>query len=173
MKKYLVHILLSLLLVSSCSIDGEHKEYDSNGNLSTIKNYQNGKLHGAFIEISGRDTTAITYYKNGIIDSLIITYFKDGNIKTYIEMEEDKQHGITKYYHPNNQLHQEVEWKEGYVDGLEVFYYKNGNIEHEGKNKNGVRHGEWKFYNEDGELLNVEIYDKGKLKSTSSAEQTN
>jgi antitoxin component YwqK of YwqJK toxin-antitoxin module len=106
-------------------------------------------------------------------------YFENGQIKqTPIDFSSvAKQHLIV--YNENGTKRMEYNWVNGaFVDEFKEFY-PNGKIKTFGLYKSdintdptqplqngGIESGKWKYYNENGKLIKEELYDNGKLIST-------
>ena len=75
-------------------------------------------------------------------------------------------------YHENGQLKERVQFQDNDENGPFVEYHPNGNLAAEGTYKDGDNEdGELKIYDESGALLRTMLCDRGRCRTTWSAEQ--
>ncbi|MCB8994235.1 MAG: toxin-antitoxin system YwqK family antitoxin [Bacteroidales bacterium] len=109
---------------------GLMKNYDRDGNLSSVYTFNMGKLNGP----------AVSYYTNGKIEMKM--YYKDG-----------RREGTTQLFYRTGELYRETPFKAGKIDGLRKSYYKNGTIMAEAPYKNSMPGVGLKEYTSKGELI--------------------
>ncbi|NVK53482.1 MAG: toxin-antitoxin system YwqK family antitoxin [Flavobacteriaceae bacterium] len=111
-----------------------------------------------------------TYYrptpktqKNGF---WIVDYYMDGTI----QMEgfslnnnpnNEKFHGLVKYYFANGKIYQEIHYKEGKIEGLRKVYFESGKLKSTKNYINSKIEGKYKEYYETGELFMTGRYENG------------
>ena len=109
-----------------------------------------------------------TYYrpkpkvqKNGF---WIVDYFMNGKI----QMEgfslndvpnNEKFHGLVKYYFEDGKLYQEINFNEGEIHGSRKVYFESGKLKTVTIYKNGKKEGKYHEYYETGELFNRGNFD--------------
>lgn len=126
-------------------LDGEYSFYYSSGILEERGNYKSGSREGEFIQ-----------------------FFPDSTRKSQGEFLEGKQTGIWKSWNQKGELIFEGEFKNGEADGewieqVDIYpeYYRKGAY------KAGLKEGEWNLVNSEGEVMQTEFYEKGRLLSLS------
>jgi hypothetical protein len=101
----------------------------------------------------GSAETRKEYYPNGNLKSEmnIVNDKMEGLEKNYTEngqlwLEKNyingKAEGLAKYYYDNGQLRIEINYKNDKQEGLQKDYFMNGNLQYEANYKNGKREGE-------------------------------
>ncbi len=120
--------------------DGEWKYYDDQSMLSSIDNYENGKLNGMnkVFFLNGSLASEIPFV-DGLKNGDFIEYFSDGTIKMQGTYQDNTYSG--KYL-------------QNYADGKLMV---------EGEYKVAVKNGLWKYFADDGRLKAQQVYETGKL----------
>lgn len=123
--------------------DGEWVEYNAtNGNISSITPYMNGKLNGYYFEFDNRGylVTQAGFINDELDGKMIkLKYGKPTEISNY---KHGKLHGIKVQYHRNGNKQIEVEYKNGLIDGFMKYYNNDEEVMMEYKYKDGVKVGE-------------------------------
>lgn len=119
---------------------GEWRYYDNVGLLSSVENYNLGKLHGE----------KLVYYTSGAIarKEVYVEGLIQGEVKDFFE------DGIVKY---------EANYIDGNPDSTVIYYHPNGKNRIVGRFKDAVRHGKWTYYNDLGVTTSWEFYRLGDL----------
>ncbi len=103
-----------------------------------------------------------TYYrptpkvqKNGF---WIVDYYIDGTkqmegFSLNDNPNNEKFHGLVKYYFENGVLFQEINYKEGKIDGIRKVYFESGKLKTITDYKNDKKEGKFSEYYETGELF--------------------
>ncbi|WP_415370778.1 hypothetical protein [Patiriisocius sp. Uisw_047] len=108
------NIFLFLIIVLSINVSNaqEHKEYYENGQLKSIKNYDNTIEHGSFIE-----------------------YYQDGTLSEKGTMKNGELEGEYWSYNKKGQLDDYATYKNGYKDGPFQTFWGTGELKEEGTYK--------------------------------------
>ena len=109
-------------------------------------------------------------FVNGIKEGLEKEWFKNGKLRYEGNMKNNKEDGVSRYYHENGTLSWEVNYKNGVIEGLEKEWFENGKLRYEGNMKNnkvdGVskeycEHGNSFIYNsKDGVSISLKCFDR-------------
>lgn len=167
--------------------DGEWKYYREDGSLSRIENFKGGRKHGVTISYYQKGHKQIEeYYENGLLSgpSRSWKYYN----KDYLEYDRnylrDTLHGLSREFHSNGNIYQELEYHMGIPHGFQKTYdgqgrliykstfdmavktgmwtyYTNGQLASEAEFSNGVMNGDYKEYYEDGKPKLNGQYKKG------------
>lgn len=166
--------------------EGYFKEFDRDGNLLSIKKYENDYIVEDAPELANYEVRT-DYYKNGKIR--IVQSYKDNIpqgirkeyspegqiVKSYIfrnglivgeGIVDDKglRQGVWKEFYESGEKEADGEYLNGKKTGSWKYYYRNGKLEQAGSyNANGRPDGKWKWYYESGNLRKEDNYSKGKL----------
>lgn len=165
-------------------LDGYYKQYDRDGNLESIKRYNNGALIKDSDEIFEFEIRRDYYpdmrvkiegtYRNGVADGIRKEFNPDGSLRIVYIMDmgrlvgsgimdaQGKKQGFWKEYFKEGGLRSEGTYTDGIRTGAWVFYFPNGNKEQTGNYTNkGKEHGLWTWYYVDGTLRRQENYTNG------------
>lgn len=92
------------------------------------------------------------------------TLYQNGNVKEEGNYDKGYKVGEWKYYYPNMQLFEKINYAWDKLYGASLSYWDNGQLKASKKYVNGVKNGEWKFFHKDGKLASTEVYNEsGKL----------
>jgi hypothetical protein len=91
--------------VSDTLANGLMKNYDRDGNISSVYTFVMGKRHGP----------AVTYYPSGKIK--LKMFYSDG-----------KREGKSQWFYNTGELYRDIPYKNGKIDGIRTSYYKNGSV---------------------------------------------
>jgi antitoxin component YwqK of YwqJK toxin-antitoxin module len=122
-------------------LNGEYKEFYSNGSKKATRNYKEGELSG-ITEVWYENGIRSVYseYNKGLVDGVYNAWYENGNPMYETNHLYNKRHGVRKDYYPNGQL----SMIRNYINGVQV--------------------GEYKCWYEDGKLSSDIIYrDDGKI----------
>ncbi len=143
--------------------DGFYNEYDKQGHLHRIVEYQLGQLNGHFrtFYADGRlDGTGS--YLNGQLEGMALAFYPDGVMKLKAFYHEGKLQGPSTLYYKNGKVQAEVDYVKGMQDGVtkenDVFGHPTW-----------IRHFVWgkeqgisqEFYSDSGAVHFEYEYDKG------------
>jgi antitoxin component YwqK of YwqJK toxin-antitoxin module len=129
------------------------------GYITVIKNLRYGKPIGTNVYLDGfGDTLIVDYRDKNNLSRWRIFYYGNKKIKSYYELKNGSQHGVSKNYYFNGNLQRETNWLYGSLHGKEINCYQNGQVESKGYNKNGNKNGLWIYFNEQGDTIRVENY---------------
>ena len=103
-----------------------------------IYHYVDGKLDGAFYEISER-----------------------GQIDKMINYKEDQLHGQSITYR-FGRFQEIYNYKMGSLDGMHKIFHGNGKVQKEVEYRNGAQHGIFRYYDEEGNVTLDYVYENGK-----------
>lgn len=192
--KFLNITFLLCLLNSSCSKSQEvncdsliQSEKDGIAFLKNSTNpfsgkcvsyYENGKIERE------------TFYKDGLIDSLIISWYKSGAIMGKVHLKNNLPHGETVSYYENGNIQSKMyftngvqsnvfnEWYEngnkkteihysnGMPDGITYQWYENGKIESDATFIKGIPNGPLNEYDKLGNLKKTTIFKNSQIVET-------
>ncbi|MGB0167062.1 MAG: toxin-antitoxin system YwqK family antitoxin, partial [Luteibaculum sp.] len=164
--------------------DGIFKEYDENGKLLNIYEYNNGALVDNATALNVIDQEKF-YYPNGQVKRIETrrgdkkqgftqTFDEKGNVilsqifrnDTLIaegnQNELGQKIGLWKYYWPNGNLESTGYYKAGRKDGSWKYYFESGELEQEGFWKNDKPDKEWIWYFKDGKQRCIMHFEDGK-----------
>jgi antitoxin component YwqK of YwqJK toxin-antitoxin module len=166
--------------------DGYFKEFDREGNLVSIKKYENDYLVEDAPELASYEVKT-DYYKNGkvrivqsykdnIPQGIRREYSPEGQIvKSYIFRngiivgegivdEKGLKQGAWKDFFESGEKEAEGEYLNGKKTGQWKYYFRNGKTEQAGAyNANGKPDGKWKWYYESGNVRKEDNFSSGKL----------
>jgi len=115
------------------------KNFFSDGKVSLVDNFKNGKQHGEYT----------SYHPNGKI--LLSGNFENG-----------KQHGIWTEYHEDGSVYWKLRYINGVTeDGIFRMYYPDGSVESEVTYGNGKPITNWVYFDKNGKKDRVKIYENG------------
>ena len=104
--------------------------------------------------------------ENGITDGLWQEWSENGKLRYNAYWKEGKGHGLWQYFHDNGTLKYEEAYLMDIPNGISRAYYSNGQLMNDNFWLNGKKQGVWSSYSETGILTKTEIYEDGKLVST-------
>lgn len=129
-------------------LHGQCVNYFRNGNLLDSSNYSRGKIDGIkYLYHPSGKPLGEEYYSNGNFISLGTFYDESGNPVLV------NGNGLKTEYHENGKPKFIGYFKDYKTDGLCRWYYKNGNQSNEEFRVNGASNGEFKVYFESGPLM--------------------
>ena len=141
--------------------DGIVKEYDENGNLKALVQFNNGEENDSVQEFVFIDIRT-EYYDNGQ-PKLVGGYANEKKQGIFREYDRDSGKIINSYIYD-----QDVKLSEGIIDNYGIYkgkwkiFYKTGELKEEGEFIEGIKEGEWKYYYSNGVLEQKGKYVKGK-----------
>lgn len=144
--------ILFLLIILIISCNKREIDYYPNGQIKTIKEYQNGN----------KEYTLKIYDEDGIIrleqffsdNNLVLkkVYNQKGELEWEAQYNNGKLNGLYKEYIKGNILKLKVTFKDNVQHGEYVVYYDNGNVKTTSNFDNGIEKGEIKNYSPSGQL---------------------
>ncbi|WP_026951765.1 toxin-antitoxin system YwqK family antitoxin [Algoriphagus mannitolivorans] len=147
--------------------EGEFGEFYETGELRLTGQVLNGKKEGDWKEYSesGRLISLMTF-RQGLADGKGLGYHPDGGLQWEGNFKNGELDGSFAYYLPDSTLKLKGQYADGipvgeWTEKLEIlpgFYRK-------GAYQNGFKVGEWQLTNLEGEFLQAEYYQEGKLLS--------
>ncbi len=186
--KYLIILILTLLILSSCGrthkldyfengkirsdlyysgdkLDGECKFYFESGQLQSVFNYQKGILHGVSLQYfyNGKVQTE-EFYIDGKLNNTLKLYYETGNLKDVYNYTNDTLDGLYYSYFPKSEIRIEGNYNFGQYDSLWNYYDKYGRIVGEAEFINGT--GELKSYFPNGNIQRITPYIKSEKSGT-------
>lgn len=147
--------------------EGISKEYDEQGNLKKLDQYENGVINDTVQEFAFIDIRTI-YHENGT-KKLIGGYANEKKQGIFREYDNTPDSGkiINSFIYD-----QDVLLSEGIIDNYGTYigpwkiYYPTGELKEEGEYVNGVKEGEWRYYYKNGSLEQKGKYVKSKIHGT-------
>lgn len=168
-------------------IQGEAREYLSNGFLSELRKYDsegepteeqyytyNGILENTVSVQADKSNKMITYHPNGtvervlkirnssIIDGKYKYFYDNGSIEIDMEILDGKLNGDYKEYYENGKIKEHGTFLKGDRNGVYTTYYENGQKESELNYNRGEADGVRIQYNEKGEVTSKTTFKSGK-----------
>lgn len=163
--------------------DGYFKTYDVNGNLLTIKKFDNDQEIIDAPELSTYEIRTDYYsngkvkvigsYKDGVPDGIRRDFDENGNVlQAYVFVKgiivgegivdnTGSKQGMWKEFYDAGELMAEGEYVNGLRNGKWTYYFANGIIEQTGIYVNGKPDKIWKWYYESGNIRREENFIKG------------
>ena len=169
--------------------DGCWASYSTEGKLTRIENFTQGRRNGISIEIDPRAgfLTSETYYVNDLPEGTAKKFYYGTNPASFIDYSQGKINGKKKIYYENSggKLQEESEYKDDMKNGASNFYNMNGDLVVEfhylNNNLDGVQktyytgkklmseqefagnaeNGSWREYYENGKVKSEGTYAKG------------
>ncbi|MCF8218028.1 MAG: hypothetical protein K9J21_03480 [Bacteroidales bacterium] len=144
--------------------DGFEKEYDREGNIVTLKKYDQGFLVSREF-INRRD-------KQGRKQGPWKTFYNNGNLKTSVTYLNGKKNGIYKKYNKNGGLVEIKKYKNGkeITDDEQVAdyeikrnYYNNGQVKTKATYLNDKMDGVRREYDKEGNITKSYVMDQGRV----------
>ena len=84
--------------------------------------------------------------------------YQNGNIKEEGNYDKGYKVGEWRYYYPNKQLFEKINYAWDKLHGANLTYWDNGQLKASKNYLKGVKTGEWKFFDRDGKLASTEVY---------------
>lgn len=118
------------------------------------------KLEERFIDCNDlfQNNDGIWLYNNHPYTGACESY-ENGVIQTYSEFTNGKM----KYFFPNGQIEEELEWVNGVVNGTVKYFHSNGQLSEEGQVIKDSKEGVWKSYYANVQLKNLENWKNGQM----------
>ena len=163
---------------------GVFKEYDENGKLLNIYDYNAGQLvdNETSLNVIEQDRY---YYPSGQVKRIETkqgskkqgftkTFDKDGNLilsqifRNDTLIAEGNQNdlgqpvGLWRYYFPNGKIESTGDYVAGLKNGLWKYYFESGKLEQQGYWKMGKLDKKWEWFFEDGKMRCTMNFDNGK-----------
>lgn len=91
-----------------------------------------------------------------------VNYYPDGVVKSQVEMQDGKPHGVYKYFYPSGKLALQGSQMEGKKNGVEEAFYESGGLKQSCEWKDDMRNGYLKKYNEEGDLYSISFFKNDK-----------
>lgn len=165
--------------------NGIFKEYDKNGNVRSIRKFENDieadantvsplKYKRDYYN-NGQIKTEITF-RNGKPEGIRRDFDEDGNVvkscvyrngvlvSEGIILNDGQKQGLWREYYNDGKLKSEGSYENNNKSGKWKYYYRNQVIEQTGNyNKKGQLSGKWLWYYPDSKLMREENFKRGKL----------
>ena len=84
--------------------------------------------------------------------------YQNGNLKAEGNYDKGYKVGEWKYYYPNRQLSEKINYAWDKLHGANLTYWDNGQLKASKNYMHGVKTGQWKFFDKDGKLASTEVY---------------
>jgi antitoxin component YwqK of YwqJK toxin-antitoxin module len=146
-------------------IDGLIVDYYADGSISSKENFENDLRNGGGVQYFATGNLKYEYtFKNGLIDGNLKEYYSHGALKEEKNFKDGKQVGSAKYYYENKQLNRESNYVNDVLEGPYKTYYQNGKVKSEGIAAKGNTSGKWTEYFSDGKISKLSFLDElGKI----------
>lgn len=161
--------------------NGYFKEYDRDGNLTSVTKYIDGEIEEQAQELAkldvrtdyypnGKIKVVGTYDKNGIPEGVRREYNEKGKVeKAYlfrhgkiiaegVLTDAGEKEGFWKEYFPDGKLKAAGNYDKDQKTGLWKYYFNSGQIEQVGTFKNGEPDSTWKWYFSNGKIEREEQF---------------
>lgn len=111
-------------------VSGELKKFYVSGNLESVFNVANYKLHGSAKKYydDGQTLRSALIYKEGKLDGLQKRYYESGALYKEEPYENGKRHGLVKKYRESGQLMTEAMYQDGQPGIVLKEYLTDGTI---------------------------------------------
>lgn len=155
MKKYYHTGILQAILIYSNNDTVHAKLFSEKGERIAEGDYYESLKHGTWTYFSPHFMTKVQEekYKNGQKHGISKYYYPNGNVSEEIEYTYDIKNGIWNQYFEDGLLKVSASYKNNLREGSYALYYPDGEVEISGNYKNDLREGPWKYYNEKGVLI--------------------
>ena len=165
-------------------MNGDYKEYFSDGGLSVEGKYTAGLKTGTWVSMSSNELMysigeyksnlrsglwkyfdekgnleSEGQYKNGLKTGQWIYYYSSGKLKSIGSFEADLKSGLWGHFYENEQLIQDENWKHGGLYDISDYFSLQGEVWPKGTLTNGT--GTRLVYYVNGELQHEELYKNG------------
>ena len=137
----------------------------SNGVIQSQGTYQNQLKDSLWIFFNqDGEKIAEENYKMGNLNGHCV-YFQDGLKSEMYTFLNGEKNGVSNIYYQSGYISMSSHYLNNLLHGKATFYFNNNNmnIETEGLFYKGLKDSIWKSYNIDGDIINIELYNKGKL----------
>jgi antitoxin component YwqK of YwqJK toxin-antitoxin module len=91
-----------------------------------------------------------------------VSYFEDGQISYEGNYEDGEKNGQWISHYENGRIRSEASFRAGRLDGAFASYYANARMRLTKHHKDGQWDGRWVSYDEDGNVTDVDIWEKGR-----------
>ena len=132
---------------------GEWKQWNENGNLSSLKVFDEGKKTGVWR--SWNEKKALMFeadYTKGRIRQ----WFEHGQLEYEYFIKDGAEHGSYRKWNIDGLLIHENNYKNGKLDGPSRKWHSNGQPAYEYHFRNGIEKGNQKTFDETGKLIKEE-----------------
>ncbi len=144
-------------------LDGGVKHYREDGTLKGEYQYQHDKLQGEQKEFfTNGKLSRVETREQGKKLGLSQQYFENGQLRSQYIYGVEGIEGLGKQFHADGTLQSEGEYSRGKRHGLSRFYNRQGRLAYSTGYYQGKRQGEEKKYYGDGSLRSVTEYQRGK-----------
>jgi len=140
-------------------LDGEWKEYSSDGKIKNKFIYRKGLLTSTMNFYDNGMARSEFYFKNGKVNGKSMEYYEDGKPREISWYEEGIKHGQTNIFYPNGNKKEIGRYTKDRKDGKWMLYNEEGRLESEGNYKDGKKTGKWIIYDEKGVKKEEKNYD--------------
>ena len=185
MSRLILTAFIFLFIISPTRAE-EVKVTYPNGNIKSLKIYQNGKLNGIskyynengrisaeILFVNGQAEVLKEFYANGKLETEFYyknkkrngpqkIYYATGNLKSEWIKVNEVNSGAFTYYYKNKQIHYTGIYNNGELEGVVQLFYKNGSPEALVSYHKGKWHGDSKEYYENGAIKSVATFENGK-----------
>ena len=104
---------------------GEYKEWSDDGLLSTIYNFDNGKIHGLYtLWYDNGQLSEKLNYMNGLREGSAERWYTNGQLLMKCNYVDDKREGLFEKWFDNGQLHIKRNYINGLIEGSHENYYE-------------------------------------------------
>ena len=159
-------------------LNGTWKFYTKNGDIHKNINYYKGKKNGTEFYYKKNILYSSTNYKNGVKEGFYFEYHPDGSISKEIVYHKGQIDKEGYEYAKDGRIITVLTYKKSIVvnrfkinrfdykdrkQKVWVKFYKNKVNKMKGFYVDNLKHGYFKYYDEDGNLINIEKYERGRL----------
>ena len=152
---------------------GTWRDWDDNGNLIKLRQFENNELHGSQLEFYENGQIKVEeFYKTGERDSTLTKYHSNGQIFKQIRFIQGEfiKENPNYEYHPNGGISGKGNLEQERKEGLWKYYFENGARESEGNYGTYVydhdhgdiifyhKQGQWKYWHLNGEFKAIGTY---------------
>jgi antitoxin component YwqK of YwqJK toxin-antitoxin module len=151
--------LRALIQYQNGKIEGEVKQFDQEGYLTTLYTIKEDQKHGEeweFFSHSEKPKLLVSWYEDAI-QGFVKTWYESGHLESQKEMSNNKKHGLSFAYYRDGQLMFMEEYDHDKL--LRGSYFKKGDKVPISKIEEGF--GTATLYNADGYLIQKITYEKG------------
>jgi uncharacterized protein len=161
-------VLYKICYYNNGLLHGEYIEYYENGGKIYIKsNYSNGLLDGEYIEYYENDKIHIkSNYSNGLLDGEYIEYYENDKIHIKSNYSNGLLNGKYLEFYENGKIHIKSNYSNDLLNGKYLEYYENGKIYIESNYLNGLLNDEYIEYNDKHQISKICNYLNGELHGT-------
>ena len=167
--------------IGMCSgfINGLELHYYINGNIKSVKNYNNGEIYGYSIEwLSDGSLLSFKNYKNyknfEIINNAVLAkeFFDKytNRPEPNGKLVNGKKEGLWVYWFDKEHKQFEMNFHDGILDSLFTAYYSNGKKMYEIEIRDGIKNGKYRTWYVNGNIKFNGIFVNGKVNGTTWSE---